>query len=71
MIFASDNLADYSRNIAGSHSKMMDTDYAAAAAELSRVQAINEGAKQVLKQSQQDLQSGLSMIRTNDNLFKG
>jgi len=70
MIYASDHLADYSRNLASSRSKMMDTDYAAAAAELSRVKTINEGAKQVLQQSQQDLQSGLNMILTNDQLFK-
>jgi flagellin-like hook-associated protein FlgL len=71
MIYASDHLADYSRNIAGSRSKMMDTDYAAAAAELSRVQTITEGAKLVLQQSQKDLQTGLNMILTNDHLFKG
>lgn len=71
MIYASDHLADFSRNMARTRSTMVDTDYAAAASELSRVQTIHEGARQVLQQSQQDLQSGLNMIRTNDQLFKG
>ncbi len=71
MIYASDHLADFSRNLAQSRSTMIDTDYAAATAELSRVQAIHEGAQQVLQQAQEDLQYGLNMIRHNDELFKG
>jgi flagellin-like hook-associated protein FlgL len=71
MIYASDHLADYSRNIAESRSTMIDTDYAAATAELSRAKAMHEGAQHVLQQSQEDLQYGLNMIRHNDNLFKG
>jgi flagellin-like hook-associated protein FlgL len=67
---AADNITNYSRNIAESRSKMLDTDYVAATTELSRSTALHDGASLVLRQSRENMQSGLQMIRTNDQLFK-
>jgi flagellin-like hook-associated protein FlgL len=69
--YAADNLAHYSHNIAESRSKIFDTDYAATSMALSRSQALDAGAMFVLKQSQEDRQASLGMIRSNDNLIKG
>ncbi len=62
LTYAADNLTNVSRNTADSRSRILDTDYAKAASELSRTQIIQQAATAVLAQANVDQQSVLKLL---------
>lgn len=69
IVHASDNLAEHSYNLTQTRSRMVDTDYAEATAELSRTTIVNSGAMFVLDQSRKNNLVAVDMIQSNDRLF--
>jgi flagellin len=60
---AADNLTNVSLNTEASRSRILDTDYAKAASELSRTQIIQQAATAVLAQANVDQQSVLKLLQ--------
>ena len=63
LTYAADNLSNVSTNTAGSRSRIQDTDYAVAAAELARTQIIQQAATAILAQANQQPQMVLSLLK--------
>lgn len=63
LTYAADNLASVSLNTSESRSRILDTDYAKAASELSRTQIIQQAATAVLAQANVDQQSVLKLLQ--------
>jgi flagellin len=63
LAYAADGLAKTSTNTTASRSRIMDTDYAAATAELARTQIIQQAATAMLAQANQSSQSVLSLLK--------
>ena len=61
--YATDNLANVSQNTSESRSRILDTDYAKASAELARTQIISQAATAMLAQANQSPQSVLQLLR--------
>jgi len=56
-------LSNVSTNTAGSRSRIQDTDYAVAAAELARTQIIQQAGTAMLAQANQAPQSVLALLK--------
>ena len=63
LTYAADNLSNISTNTAGSRSRIQDTDYAVAAAELARTQIIQQAGTAMLAQANQAPQSVLALLK--------
>lgn len=63
LTYAGDNLTNVSQNTSESRSRIMDTDYAKASAELSRTQIISQAATAMLAQANQSPQSVLKLLQ--------
>ncbi len=63
LTYAADNAANISLNTQASRSRILDTDYAQAASELSRTQIIQQAATAVLAQANVDQQSVLKLLQ--------
>ncbi len=63
LTYAADGLTKTSTNTTASRSRIMDTDYAAASAELARTQIIQQAATAMLAQANQSSQSVLSLLK--------
>lgn len=63
LMFASDNLANVSLNTSASRSRILDTDYAKASAELARTQIISQAATAMLAQANQQPQTVLQLLQ--------
>ena len=63
LTYTGDNLSNVSLNTAASRSRVLDTDYAKAASELSRTQIIQQAATAVLAQANVDQQSVLKLLQ--------
>ena len=63
LTYAGDNLSNVSLNTSASRSRILDTDYAKAASELSRTQIIQQAATAVLAQANVDQQSVLKLLQ--------
>jgi len=63
LTYAADNLSNVSTNTAGSRSRIQDTDYAVAAAELARTQIIQQAGTAMLAQANQAPQSVLALLK--------
>jgi flagellin len=63
LTYAADNLTNVSLNTSASRSRILDTDYAKAASELSRTQIIQQAATAVLAQANVDQQSVLKLLQ--------
>ena len=61
--YSADNMINISTNIAASRSTIMDTDYAAASAQLAKTQIIAQAATAMLTQANQQPQSVLSLLK--------
>lgn len=61
--YATDNLANVSQNTSESRSRILDTDYAKASAELARTQIISQAATAMLAQANQLPQSVLKLLQ--------
>ena len=61
--YTADNLTNISNNTSQSRSRILDTDYAKAASELSRTQIIQQAATAVLAQANVDQQSVLKLLQ--------
>ena len=61
--YSADNMINISTNIAASRSTIMDTDYAAASAQLAKTQIIAQTATAMLAQANQQPQSVLSLLK--------
>lgn len=61
--YMADNLNNIATNLAASRSRIQDTDYAAASAELARTQIINQAATAMLAQANQQPQAVLSLLQ--------
>ena len=61
--FMVDNLNNIASNLAASRSRVQDTDYAKASAELARTQIINQAATAMLAQANQQPQVVLSLLQ--------
>jgi flagellin len=61
--YMADNLNNTATNLAASRSRIQDTDYAAASAELARTQIINQAATAMLAQANQQPQAVLSLLQ--------
>ena len=66
---AADNLAEYSANLVGSRSVLLDADYAKATGELARTKVVDSAASMVLKQATENQRSTVGMIGSNGDLF--
>jgi len=66
---AADNLAEYSANLVGSRSVLLDADYAKATGELARTKVVDSAASMVLKQATENQRSTVGMIASNSDLF--
>ncbi len=62
LTYAGDNLTNVTRNTVDSRSRILDTDYAKAASELSRTQIIQQAATAVLAQANVDQQTVLKLL---------
>lgn len=60
--YAMDNLTNISQNTSESRSRILDTDYAKASAELARTQIISQAATAILAQANQQPQSVLKLL---------
>jgi flagellin len=58
-----DNLSNIATNLAASRSRVQDTDYAQASAELARTQIVNQAATAMLAQANQQPQVVLSLLQ--------
>ena len=58
-----DNLSNLATNLSASRSRIQDTDYAAASAELARTQIINQAATAMLAQANQQPQAVLTLLQ--------
>jgi flagellin len=63
LTYAADNLSNISTNTSGSRSRIQDTDYAVAAAELARTQIIQQAGTAMLAQANQAPQSVLALLK--------
>lgn len=63
LTYAADNLTNISTNSSAARSRILDTDYAKAASELSRTQIIQQAATAVLAQANVDQQSVLKLLQ--------
>jgi flagellin len=63
LTYAADNLTNVSTNSSAARSRILDTDYAKAASELSRTQIIQQAATAVLAQANVDQQSVLKLLQ--------
>jgi flagellin len=61
--YMADSLNNTATNLAASRSRIQDTDYAAASAELARTQIINQAATAMLAQANQQPQAVLSLLQ--------
>ncbi len=61
--YMADNLNNIATNLSASRSRIQDTDYAAASAELARTQIINQAATAMLAQANQQPQAVLSLLQ--------
>jgi flagellin len=62
LTYAVDNLTNVSQNSSASRSRILDTDYAKASAELARSQIIQQAATAILAQANQSQQSVLKLL---------
>jgi flagellin len=62
LTYAVDNLTNVSQNANASRSRILDTDYAKASAELARTQIIQQAATAILAQANQSTQSVLKLL---------
>jgi flagellin len=62
LTYAVDNLTNVSQNASASRSRIVDTDYAKASAELARTQIIQQAATAILAQANQSQQSVLKLL---------
>ena len=62
LTYATDNLANMSQNTSESRSRILDTDYAKASAELARTQIISQAATAILAQANQQPQTVLKLL---------
>ena len=60
--YANDNLTNISQNTSESRSRILDTDYAKASAELARTQIISQAATAILAQANQQPQTVLKLL---------
>jgi flagellin len=63
LTYAADNLSNISANTSGSRSRIQDTDYAVAAAELARTQIIQQAGTAMLAQANHAPQSVLALLK--------
>ena len=63
LTYAADGLAKTSTNTSASRSRILDTDYAAATAELARTQIIQQAATAMLAQANQSSQTVLNLLK--------
>jgi flagellin len=63
LTYAVDNLSNVSMNTSASRSRIFDTDYAKASAELARTQIISQAATAMLAQANQQPQSVLQLLQ--------
>jgi flagellin len=63
LTYAADNLANVSMNTSESRSRILDTDYAKASAELARTQIISQAATAMLAQANQQPQAVLQLLQ--------
>jgi flagellin len=61
--YAADNMANVSMNTSASRSRILDTDYAKASAELARTQIISQAANAMLAQANQMPQAVLQLLQ--------
>jgi len=61
--YMADNLSSNATNLAASRSRIQDTDYAKASAELARTQIISQAATAMLAQANQQPQAVLSLLQ--------
>ncbi|MFY7872617.1 MAG: flagellin [Limnohabitans sp.] len=61
--YMADNLSNLATNLSASRSRIQDTDYAAASAELARTQIINQAATAMLAQANQQPQAVLTLLQ--------
>ena len=61
--YATDNLTNVSQNTTESRSRILDTDYAKASAELARTQIISQAAPAMLAQANQQPQTVLKLLQ--------
>jgi flagellin len=61
--YAADNLANTSKNVSESRSRVLDADYAKATTELARTQIIQQAATAMLAQANQQPQTVLSLLQ--------
>jgi flagellin len=61
--YAVDNMTNVSMNTSESRSRILDTDYAKASAELARTQIISQAATAMLAQANQQPQSVLQLLQ--------
>jgi flagellin len=62
LTYAVDNLTNIAQNASASRSRILDTDYAKASAELARTQIIQQAATAILAQANQSQQSVLKLL---------
>ena len=62
LTYAVDNLSNIAQNTSASRSRILDTDYAKASAELARTQIIQQAATAILAQANQSQQSVLKLL---------
>jgi len=62
LTYAVDNLSNIAQNTSASRSRILDTDYAKASAELARTQIIQQAATAILAQANQRQQSVLKLL---------
>jgi flagellin len=60
---AGDNLTNISQNLSESRSRILDTDYAQATAELARTQIIQQASMAVLAQANSQPQTVLKLLQ--------
>ena len=63
LTYATDNLTNVSQNTSESRSRILDTDYAKASAELARTQIISQAATAMLAQANQQPQTVLKLLQ--------
>jgi flagellin len=63
LTYAADNMSNIAMNTAASRSRIEDTDYASASAELARTQIIQQAATAMLAQANQSPQSVLALLK--------
>jgi flagellin len=63
LTYAADNLANTSKNVSESRSRVLDADYAKATTELAKTQIIQQAATAMLAQANQQPQSVLSLLQ--------